>query len=297
MSGIISAGLQYAMLPTAELEPFIIRDLRGQVQEQLRERIAEGYNPARPLTVVRHGDRYLVADGNHRLSVLQELGAEQVPCVIREGDPYSLAIQGNSDEDTYAPMDLFDWLGVIGRLRDEGLTQAQIGERVGWSRKQVADHSRTLESVVPQVLSLAKQHQVGRGTEVVPRGTAFDFTEGWFRNSGLYRLPAQYQLALMQGFIGDRFNWSREKVQREAAKYERWQSFAQIAADELADNATLTGLKQLIETDTFRTEAQLRQKIADLNAEASNQLHCGDAVEVLANLPDASIDLVITDPP
>jgi len=28
-------------------------------------------------------------------------------------------------------MDLFDWLDVIGRLRDEGLTQAEIGERIG----------------------------------------------------------------------------------------------------------------------------------------------------------------------
>ncbi len=54
---------------------------------------------------------------------------------------------------------------------------------------------------------------------------------------------------------------------------------------------------RLIEADTFRSEAQLRQKIADLNAEASNRLVCGDALQVLADIPDASIDLVITDPP
>ena len=29
---------------------------------------------------------------------------------------------------TYAPMDLFDWLDIIKKLREEGLTQAQIGE-------------------------------------------------------------------------------------------------------------------------------------------------------------------------
>ena len=154
----------------------------------------------------------------------------------------------------------------------------------------------TSDNVVTQILDLAKRYQQGRVTGDVTHDT-FPFTEGWFRNSGIYRLWPEYQQALMQGFITDRFNWSREKVQREAAKYERWQTFIQIARDELADTADLDEVIRLIEADTFRSEAQLRQKIADLNAEASNRLICGDALQVLADIPDASIDLVITDPP
>lgn len=173
-----SAPLEYALLPVSALEPFRIRDLRPQVCERLRGRIAAGYNPARPLTVVRNGERFLVADGNHRLHVLCELGIEYVPCVIRDDDPYTLAVRCNEDEETYAPMDLFDWLDIIGRLRDdEGLTQAQVAERIGWSRKQVADYCRLTDGVVPQVLALAKEHQEDRGTWDVPHGT-FNFTEG-----------------------------------------------------------------------------------------------------------------------
>ena len=291
-----SAQLEYALLPISELEPFQIRDLRPQVCERLRERIAAGYNPARPLTVVRDNGRYLVADGNHRLHVLRELGVAAVPCVIRDGDPYSMAVRCNEDEETYAPMDLFDWLDIIGKLRDEGLTQAQIGERIGWSRGAVSNYILLADSIATRVLDLSKAHQEGRVADDATRVT-FTFTEGWFRNSGMYRLWPEYQLALMEAFIADRFNWSREKVQREAAKYERWQTFIQIARDELADTADLDEVIRLIEADTFRSEAQLRQKIADLNAEASNRLICGDALQVLADMPDASIDLVITDPP
>ena len=292
-----SAPLEYALLPVSALEPFRIRDLRPQVCERLRGRIAAGYNPARPLTVVRNGERFLVADGNHRLHVLRELGIEYVPCVIRDDDPYTLAVRCNEDEETYAPMDLFDWLDIIRRLRDdEGLTQAQVAERIGWSRGAVSQYVMLADRVATQVLDLAKAHQEGRVAEDATH-VAFDFTEGWFRNSGIYRLWPEYQQALMQGFITDRFNWSREKVQREAAKYERWQTFIQIARDELADTADLDEVIRLIEADTFRSEAQLRQKIADLNAEASNRLICGDALQVLADIPDASIDLVITDPP
>ncbi len=292
----ISSHLEYALLPVSVLEPFRIRDLRQQVCERLKDRIATGYNPARPLTVVRAGDRFLVADGNHRLQVLRELGIQTVPCVVRDGDPYSLAVRCNEDEETYAPMDLFDWMDIIGRLRDEGLTQAEIGERIGWSRMAVNHYTRLADGVDTTVLDLARRHQEGRVSEDDTTVT-FRFTERWFRDSGIYRLWSEYQQALMQGFITDRFNWSREKVQREAAKYERWQTFIQIARDELADTADLDEVIRLIEADTFRSEAQLRQKIADLNAEASNRLVCGDALQVLADIPDASIDLVITDPP
>lgn len=44
-------------------------------------------------------------------------------------------------------MDLFDWPSIIRRLRDEGLTQGQIGERTGWNREQVAQYLMPLNSI------------------------------------------------------------------------------------------------------------------------------------------------------
>ena len=125
----------------------------------------------------------------------------------------------------------------------------------------------------------------------------FNFTEGWFRTSGLYDLPAKYQLRLMEAFIADKCRWTKDKVQKEAAKYRRWVEFAKIAEAELVNSDDLEGVIQLIESDAFQTEAQLRRKIADLNNEAQNRLYCGDAVHVLEELPDGCIDIVITDPP
>jgi predicted transcriptional regulator len=72
-------------------------------------------------------------------------------------------------------------------LREEGLTQQQIGERIGWSENKVKQYSAVLNNVVTQVLDLAREYQEGRVTDKVTNVT-FNFTEGWFRNSGLYEL-------------------------------------------------------------------------------------------------------------
>jgi len=72
-------------------------------------------------------------------------------------------------------------------LREEGLTQEQIGDRIGWSENKVKQYSAVLNNVVTQVLDLAREYQEGRVTDKVTNVT-FNFTEGWFRNSGLYEL-------------------------------------------------------------------------------------------------------------
>ena len=71
--------MEYRVMKVAELTPFPIRDIRANVVSKLTERIKDGYNPARPLSVVADNGNYIVADGNHRLKVLQELGIEEVP--------------------------------------------------------------------------------------------------------------------------------------------------------------------------------------------------------------------------
>ena len=204
---------QTELIDTTKLKPFPIREMRPAIIERIKARIeSAGYNPSRPLSVVKQNGYYLVADGNHRLEVIRQMNIESVPCVVYEEghDPYSIAVNGNQDEDTYAPMDLFDWLDVIGRLQDEGLTQEKIGEVVGWRREKVNRYETTRSQIVPKILLFAKTFQKGRGTQNVPNGTknelevnTFDFTEGWFRNSGLYELNAENQMIFMTWFIED----------------------------------------------------------------------------------------------
>jgi len=289
--------VSYQELNVDCLLPFDIRNIRPQVLEKLKDRISKGYNPAKPLTVVKTKDGFIVADGNHRLAVLKELGIQSVPCVVyNDDDPYRLAIAGNLDEDTYAPMDLFDWLDIIKKLREEGLTQTQIGDRIGWSREQVRNYIFVLDKIGTEVLDLARKYQNGR----VPRnGTIvpFDFTEGWFRNSGLYDLCEKYQLRFMNTFIENKCQWNNEKVRQETEKLKRWQEYIKIAKETLVNVEDLPSVMAMIENDAFKTEVQLQQKIKSLNVRAKNKLICGDCTVELENLDDASIDIVITDPP
>ena len=177
-------NIEYKVLKVKELNHFLIRDIRESVIDELKKRIEEGYNPARPLTVVEKDNQYLVADGNHRLRVLNDLGIEEITCVIhKEEDPYTLAVKGNQDENTYSPMDLFDWIELIGKMRDESLTQDSIGEKIGWSRGKVSDYIQVLDSA-EHILGKAKEQQKGRAA-LIAESSAFNFTEGWFRESGL----------------------------------------------------------------------------------------------------------------
>ena len=182
--------MNYKTVSVLKLVDFYLRQKRSDVLKRLEERIKIGYNPARPLSVIEQNGKYLVADGNHRLDIIRKLGILEVPCVVYpEGtDPYKLAVSCNQDEDTYAPMDLFDWLGVVSKLREEGLTQAQIGERIGWSRTAVQDYLRILDKVDAKVLDLAQKHQKDRASMNDANAPMFDFTEGWFRTSGIYDL-------------------------------------------------------------------------------------------------------------
>ena len=54
-----------------------------------------------------------------------------------------------------------------------------------------------INKIAPQVLVLVREHQKGRGAKNAPSG-AFDFTEGWFRNSGLYDGKPKFSDTLSQ---------------------------------------------------------------------------------------------------
>jgi hypothetical protein len=87
-------------------------------------------------------------------------------------------------------------------LRDEH-TQSEIGEKLGWSESKVKNHSALLSKVVTGVLETARRHQEGRVTGEVTDVT-FPFTEGWFRNSGIYELDDEWQRELIEWFCDEK---------------------------------------------------------------------------------------------
>ena len=291
--------MEYKTINIKNLKHFNIRDIRDDVVNRIDERIkSDGFNPAHPLSVVQNDDGYYVLDGNHRLKALDKHNIESVPCVVYpdDADTYKIAVRCNQDEDTYAPMDMFDWLGVIQKQKETGKTQQEIGESIGWSREKVKDMVKLECSVGADVLKIAKEHQTGRAPNngaIAP----FNFTEGWFRNSGLYDLEPEYQVKMFERFKEDKFNWNGRKVKEECTKYKTWQEFKEIAKNEIHNKDDIETINNMIDAGVFKTEDQLRNKISALNAKAKDKLIHGDCLEVLKTIEDNSIDLVITDPP
>lgn len=292
-------GQEYKIIPTAELVEFARRDIRNGVVSALKERISAGYNPARPITVIEEDGKYVVVDGNHRLYAARELNLESVPCLIRSGNKYKISIESNEDQDTYAPEDLFDKLDTIKALRSDGMTQAAIGELVGWSRESVAYHSALSEKVVTEVLNLAKAHQKGRVTEKVTIVT-FEFTEGWFRNSGIYALEPGNQMALMEFVIAEKFP-KNSKVSDYAAKLLLNQQAISVAKETLIAGADNSGIIENISRGLYKTLDQVRNAISKVNEQFLEkqkiQIKHQDCFDMLSELPNETIDCVITDPP
>ena len=83
-------------------------------------------------------------------------------------------------------------------MRDEGLTQAKIGERIGWSRSAVLNYVSVIDDVDTTVLDFAKDHQSGRvsGDDTV---VSIHFTEGLFRN--ILSLHDHQQMSLVKKLV------------------------------------------------------------------------------------------------
>jgi len=81
---------------------------------------------------------------------------------------------------TFVTFDLFDYLDMIKQLKKKGLTQEQIGDKLGWIQQQISLYNNIIKKITTEVLNFCKSHQKGRvvnNTTIV----VFDFTEGWFR--------------------------------------------------------------------------------------------------------------------
>jgi DNA modification methylase/DNA-binding transcriptional MerR regulator len=298
-----------------KLELTELRDVRKPVVDEIKERItSSGFNPARPLRVVPQSDGYAVADGNHRLKALQELGVrDTVPSVVEPNrDLLAVAVESNQDEDTYAEPDLFDKLDYISREKDRGLTLSEIAAKVdGWSESMVMQHSSLLSNTLTQVRELARQHQEGRVSNGL---TSVSFTEGWFRTSGLYELadkrpygkpsellPAHPQERVMYWYIHEENadaskNQLKKKVERVAEKCEQLE-LIDSELQEGVDPETKLELQNAVVEGEY-THDTLETAVENANADAEDTALFGvDCLEKLQELPDDSIDCVVTDPP
>jgi hypothetical protein len=93
---------------------------------------------------------------------------------------------------------------MVQQLKEQDLTAGKIGEHLGQSESWVKQYSALLSNIVTKIIEMAKLHQKGRVTNMVTDVT-FNFTEGWFRDSGFYTIDAKHQKQFMDDFIEDWF--------------------------------------------------------------------------------------------
>ncbi len=287
------------IIKVSDLVEHPLRDIRQCVLDKLRERIGgEGgrYNPARALSVIQIEGRYQVIDGNHRLTILRELKIKEVPCVVYEAttDIYELSIKCNEDEETYAPLDLFDWLDIIGRMRTENITQEQIGKRIGWSREKVRNYTFLIDKIGTQNINIAKSHQCGR---VPDNGTIvpIDFTEGGLRD--LIGLNEDNQKYVIDEIIKTEGELKGGKLKQLCDKLKLHEDMIKYIDTNLQNKEAYNGLVNDINNSIYSKIEQIHKKVDELNKEAQKLLIHGDAIKELAKIQDDYIDVVITDPP
>lgn len=297
---------EYDRLTTDELEFEGVRDIRENVVAEVKQRLKEHeYNPARPLRVVPENGHYVVADGNHRLKALEELEWQgEVPCVIEPGaDIHTVAVNSNRDEDTYAPSDLFDSLDRLQVLRESGeeLTQEEIGAKIGWGRGKVNQFVMLLENVDTAILDSARTHQKGRVSADDTSVSTFNFTEGWFRTSGIYDLDAERQQDFAEWFIEEK-NCKPSKNQVTS----KTDGLAAIQAQLETLDAELNGGVEDGERESIReeilsnayTDDSLQDAIRAANEGAKDRTYFGeDAVDRLGEFDANEFACVVTDPP
>jgi len=292
---------EYKWIDVKDLKFSGLREIRQHTVEQIKESVKEnGFDEARVLLVIpdTENGKYVVAGGNHRLKALIEMKVEKVPCLIdNEGDLYQLAIQDNEAEKTYAPIDLFDYLYMIERLKKENKSLKEISIIIGWEENLIKSYSALLKNIVAEFLEFCKLHQKDRASEKVAI-TTFNFTEGWFRNSGLYELNEEHQLKTIKWFIEEKkCKVSTNQIQEKTNALKEIEEQIQLLEDNLDPTIDAKKLIESIENGEYTTE-RLATVIKRLNEGAKDKALFGvDCRDELKKLEDGSIDCMITDPP
>jgi ParB family chromosome partitioning protein len=136
-----------AQLPVAAIEPNPQQPRRVFDPADL-ERLAESirlHGVLQPVVVRREGDRYQLVVGERRWRAAQRAGLAELPAVVADVAPrdrLELALVENVQRRDLNPIELAH---AFEALAEGGVTQEEIGSRVGLDRSSVANTLRLLE--------------------------------------------------------------------------------------------------------------------------------------------------------
>jgi ParB family chromosome partitioning protein len=116
-----------------------------------------------PILVRRDGEVYRLIAGERRWRAAQLAGLHEIPALVRdvsEAEAFVLALVENLQREDLNPLEEAD--GYRRLIADFGLTQEQVGERVGRDRASVANALRLLQ-LPPEVKDLVASGALGMG--------------------------------------------------------------------------------------------------------------------------------------
>lgn len=149
-----------AMMPPAGLTEIPLEKVVPNPQQPRRafpadelQRLArsiERHGVLQPIVVSRNGDSYELVAGQRRVLAARLAGRTSIPAVVREDvtDRLELALVENLQRTDLNALEEARAYRVL--METYGLTQQQLGERVGKSQPTIANTLRTLEA--PQIL-------------------------------------------------------------------------------------------------------------------------------------------------
>jgi len=130
--------------------------------EELAASIRE-HGIVEPILVRRDGPGYRILAGERRWRAAQRAGLKEVPAILRDAsdrEAFELALVENLQREDLNPIEEAEAYDVL--VRDHGLTQEEVAERVGKDRSTVANALRLLR-LPAEVRDLVNDGQLDMG--------------------------------------------------------------------------------------------------------------------------------------
>jgi len=142
-------GRMFAFINLDQLDPNPFQPRRrfnGEAMENLCRSI-EQHGVIEPIIARRKEDRYEIISGERRWRACQELGLEEIPCVLKsvsDSEAFKIALTENIQRNDLTPIEEAE---AFRRMLDLEIArnQAEVGEILGIRQQRVSDKLRLLE--------------------------------------------------------------------------------------------------------------------------------------------------------
>ena len=145
-----------------------------------------------PITLRRvRASKFQIISGERRFRAAQMVGLDALPAYVREADDQTLlemALVENIQREDLNPLEVA--LSYKRLMDDCGLTQQELGKRVGKARSSVTNHLRTLDLPM-RIQHMLREGQLGLGHAKALAGLA--------GNDALYQQVALAEKAVAEG--------------------------------------------------------------------------------------------------